>query len=192
MQTRKWKHISNLACTPQRVLPRALFRAHIFGCIFGLSFFCSLREPSSLQMLLCLWCHEPSGVSKGCLLSFLFLPQILNPLPLFSRSLPPCSAPLVGHASSERHHQCPASVMTTRLSGFTFSSSPDWSPLSKSSSWLNLLGSHTHYLLLALLYLVFGSNLCHLFFSSLLASPVFLSIIRSSCPLLSPHICLKC
>lgn len=167
MQTRKWKHIFHikLGTYPWEGSPSCTIPCPYFWLYNSpLSFFCVLRESSSLHMLLHLWCHEPSSVSKGCLLSFLLLPQILNPPPLLSRSLPPCSAPLVGHASSEHHRQCPASVMTTCPSGFTFSSSPGWSPLSKRSSWLNLSGSHTHDLLLTLLYLVFGSNLCHLFF----------------------------
>lgn len=187
IQTRKWKHVFHikLGAYPWEGAPSCTIPCPYFWLYNSrLPFFCGLREPSSLHMLLCLWCHESSSVSKPP-----FLPHILN-IPLLSRSLLPCSSPLVGHASSEHHRQCPASVMTTRPSGFTFSSSPDWSPLSKSSSWLNLSGSHTHYLLLALLYLLFGSNLRHLF-SSLLASPVFPSITRSSCPLLSPHICLK-
>lgn len=72
-------------------------------------------------------------------LSFSY-PKLWIP-PLLSHSLPPYLAPLVGHASSDHHRQCLASIMTTRPSGFTFSSSPDWSPLSKSSEPLRL--SHT-------------------------------------------------
>lgn len=80
MQTRKWKHIFHikLGMYPWEGSPLCTIPCSYFWLYNKpLSFFCVFWEPSSLHMLLCLWCQR---VSKGCLLSFLLLPQTLNPL----------------------------------------------------------------------------------------------------------------
>lgn len=156
--------MKTLTRTPHSALPRAVFCDHRLYCItttcHSIVFLKShpLIPYAPLSPSLMSWAQQCFKALPATFLSF-FGPKLW--CPLLSHSLSPHSAPLVGHASSEHHHPCPAPVMTTCPSRFTFFFSPDSSPLSKSSSWMNLSISYTHCSLLFLLYLVFGSSFCH-------------------------------
>lgn len=117
MQTKKWKHIFHikLGTCPWEGSPSCTIPCPYFWLYNSpLSFFCVLGEPSSLHMLLYLWCHEPSSVSKGCLFSFLLLPQILNP---------PLSSPVPSH------HALPPWWVTQVQSIIASARLPLWQPV---------------------------------------------------------------
>lgn len=96
MQTRKWKPIFHikLGMYPWEGSPSCTIPCSYFWLYDNpLSFFCVLREPSSLHVLLCLRCQR---CFKGLPPFFPSPTPNFESPPLLSRSLPPYSAPPSG------------------------------------------------------------------------------------------------